>query len=265
MRFAVFDAERRGDVGEIGGHLRLVDVDADADDGVVDAVGLGVHLGEDAAEFAAADEQIVGPADVRKRIQIFSGSIARGEPRDERQQRRVRGRNRRTQQDAAIDARGFFGCPGAARAAAARGLFFGEHNGAVRLAGLAKLHGDRICGVDFEEVHKCGARTACRRGDGSASAERECRARARCDSRCAGGPSPGRRAARSCSIQRHTCWRVTPISFGDLRAADHDRRVFGEQRQQRVDAPVGRAGQACGALRRHGRKQEAYMAEAASG
>ena len=176
------------------GIFGLVDVDADADDGVVDAVGLGVHLGEDAAEFPAADEQIVGPANVGQRVEIFGGGIARGEPRDQREQRRVRGRNRRAQQDAAIDARGFFGCPRAAGAAAAGRLLFGEHDGAVRLARFAEVHGDGVRRIDFEEVVDAARERRAVEAMAQQLRRPECRARARCDSRCADGPSRARRA-----------------------------------------------------------------------
>src|ERR1700752_4988558 len=64
MGLARFDAKRSGDVSEFGGHFCLVHIDADADDGVMDAVGLGVHFGEDAGKFSAAEKQVVGPADV---------------------------------------------------------------------------------------------------------------------------------------------------------------------------------------------------------
>src|ERR1700752_2093186 len=64
MRLARFDAKRGGDVGEVGWHFCLVPVEAAADDGVVDAVRLGVHFGEDAREFSTAEKKIVGPSDV---------------------------------------------------------------------------------------------------------------------------------------------------------------------------------------------------------
>jgi hypothetical protein len=59
---AGFDAQRGREGGELGGEALLVDVDANADDEVADARGLGVEFGEDAAEFAAAEEQVVGLA-----------------------------------------------------------------------------------------------------------------------------------------------------------------------------------------------------------
>src|ERR1700720_4497168 len=46
---------------------------------------------------------------------------------------------------------GFFGKPFASGAAPSGGLFFGENDGAVGLAGFAELHGHRVGRIDFEE------------------------------------------------------------------------------------------------------------------
>ena len=85
MRFAGFDAQRRGDVGNFRGHFGLVDVHTDSDDCVMHAVGLGAHLCEDAGEFSSAHEKIVGPANVGCGVQVFGGGISRCEARDQRQ------------------------------------------------------------------------------------------------------------------------------------------------------------------------------------
>src|SRR5580700_4979078 len=61
---AGFDEERSGGGAEFFRKLRLVDVDADADDGVADACDFGIEFGEDAAEFFAAEEEVVGPAEI---------------------------------------------------------------------------------------------------------------------------------------------------------------------------------------------------------
>src|ERR1700751_4785202 len=51
-----------------------------------------------------------------------------------------------------MDACGFFGKPFAPGAATSGGLFFGENDSAVRLAGFAELHCHSVGRVDFEEV-----------------------------------------------------------------------------------------------------------------
>ena len=137
----------------------------------MDAVGFGVHFGEDAGKFSAAEEEIVGPADVEivdnilfwiRAGDFFGARVASGEAGDESEKRRVGGRDSRTEEHRAMDARGFFGKPFASGAAASGGLFFGENDGAVRLAGFAELHGDVVGGVDFEEMVDA-AREGCAR------------------------------------------------------------------------------------------------------
>lgn len=51
-----------------------------------------------------------------------------------------------------MDSRGFLGKPFAPGAATSGGLFFGENDSAVRLAGFAKLHCHIVGRVDFKEV-----------------------------------------------------------------------------------------------------------------
>ena len=116
------------------------------------AVGLGVHLGEDAGEFLAVREEIVGPADVGERVELFGGGVARGKAGDQSEQGGVGRGDLRAQQDGAMNAGGFFGEPFASSATASGGLFFGENDGAVGLALFAELHGDGIGGIHFEEM-----------------------------------------------------------------------------------------------------------------
>ena len=122
--------------------------------------------------FRPPKSEIVGPADVEivdnilfwiRAADFFGARVASGEAGDESEKRRVGGRNSRTEEHGAMDARGFFGEPFASGAAAAGGLFFGENDGAVRLAGFAELHGDVVGGVDFEEMVDARARRLCPR------------------------------------------------------------------------------------------------------
>jgi len=114
---AGLDAKRSADVGEFGGHFGLVHIDADADDGVMDAVGFGVHFGENAGKFPATEEEVVGPADVEVvgRILLWVGGtdflgagVASGEAGDEGEKRGIGGRDLRAQEHSAMYARGFF-------------------------------------------------------------------------------------------------------------------------------------------------------------
>ena len=250
MRLARFDAKRRGDVGELGGHVALVHVDADADDGVMDAIGLGVHFGEDAAEFSAAEEKIVGPADVEvvdcilfwiRATDFFGARVAGGEAGDEGEKRRVGGRNLRTQQHGAMNARGFFRMPFASSAAASGGLFLGENDGAVRLARFAELHGDGIGGVDFEEMVDA-ARERCA---GKLVAEKLRRQNVghALDVIAGGGVSLDANAEGAQLFDPAPDLLAGDANLpGDFCAADNDGRIFGEERQQGVDTAVGGAG-----------------------
>lgn len=84
MGLARLDSKGSGDIGELPRHFRLIYVDANADHGVMDAVGLGVHFGEDAGKFSPAEKQIVGPADIQiPVVQFFRARIASGEASDQ--------------------------------------------------------------------------------------------------------------------------------------------------------------------------------------
>jgi hypothetical protein len=64
-----------------------MDVDADADDSVGDLVRFGARFDEDAAGFARADEQIVGPAEVDGQAGHFLDRLSGGEAGNQWQHR----------------------------------------------------------------------------------------------------------------------------------------------------------------------------------
>ena len=248
--------------GEIGGHFRLVHVDADADDGVVDAIGLGVHLGEDAAEFLAADEQVVGPANVGERGRVSSARRRARRGRDQREQRRVRRGNRRPQQNRARRCPRIFSeihvRPARPRPAVCSSARTTAPCGSpARPRCMATVLVESVLKKWIDAAREGRAVEAVAAG----AAGRECRACARCDSRCAGGPSRARRARAAFRSSARRLARDADF-LGDFRAADDDRGVFREQRQQRVDAPVGGAGQV--AIRALAWAEHEDTAEAAS-
>ena len=51
---------------EFAGHGGVVDIDPDPENHKVQAVELGAHLGEDAAELFAVHQEIVGPTNVHR-------------------------------------------------------------------------------------------------------------------------------------------------------------------------------------------------------
>jgi len=250
MRLARFNAKRRGDVGELGGHLGLVHIDADADDGVMDAVGLGVHFGEDAGKFSAAEKQVVGPSDVEvmdsvlfwiRATDFFGARVASSEAGDESEKRRVGGRDLRAQEHGAMYAGGFFGKPFASGAAAPGRLFFGENDGAVGFAGFAELHGHGVGGVDFEEMVDA-AREGCARELVAEKLRREDVGNA-LDVVAGGGVSFDADAESAQLFDPAPDLLAGDANLlGDFCAADDDGGIFGEEGEQGVDAAVGGAG-----------------------
>ena len=130
------DAQRGGDGGQIGWKRGLVEIDADAGDGLVAG-----DLYQDARDFAAVEHQIVGPADIaadaRDLLDGFDGGQAQGEG-----QHGIGLQDHRTVQAGAGG-----GMPPVAVAALAGGLLVGKHHIAdVEIGG--RPHG----GVDGSEV-----------------------------------------------------------------------------------------------------------------
>ncbi len=141
MRLARLDSERGGGIGEMVRHLRLIHVHANSDDGIMNAIGLGAHLGEYAAEFTSADEEIIRPANIGPHIEIFRRCVICCEASDKREKRGVRGRNERPQQNAAIDAGRFLRGPLSAGAASTGSLLLGNNNCPMGFTGFAEAHG----------------------------------------------------------------------------------------------------------------------------
>ena len=212
MDFAGLDAQRGGDVREFRRHFRLVHIHADSDDGVMNAVGLRVHFRQDAAEFLPRTSKSLG-----QRISGVASSSSAAASRAASPATSVRsgacaggigGRNRIVQ----LDSRGLFRNPLAPGAAAAGGLFLCEHDGAVRLACFAEVHGDGVRRIDFEKVIdaprerravQAVAQELRRQNVGHAL---DVIARVRM-------AFHAHAELRSFSIQRQTCCRVTPISL----------------------------------------------------
>ena len=61
---AGFEVQRRCWSREITREFSVVNIDADADDGISDIPGFGFRFDEDSTDFAGTDEQVVGPAEV---------------------------------------------------------------------------------------------------------------------------------------------------------------------------------------------------------
>ena len=67
MRRLGLQIERRCGRGEVGREFALMHIDADADHCVGQPFGVGSCLNQNAAGFARADQEIVGPAQVDMR------------------------------------------------------------------------------------------------------------------------------------------------------------------------------------------------------
>ncbi len=168
--------------------LRVVYVHADAHDHEVHAIGLRVHLGEDAAELLPGHQQIVGPAQIWSKVGFLEHGIAHGQTGEHRDQRREQRRNRRPQQDGYVDAAGFFRMPRAPGAPSSGGLLLGQHDGAVRLSCASQIEGDGVGRAGLEEMMDALAETRNRAAGGAAGWATARRARVRSDSPCGDVP-----------------------------------------------------------------------------
>ena len=115
--------------------LHLVDVDAHAHHQMAHPRCLGIHLGENAAKFLAAEQQIVRPFQVRQKLRGNLGHRrAHRQSRRQRKNQRIRGRHLRTQDHRTIDPLRPRRMPGMRAASAPSQLFFGEKYAAFRRA-----------------------------------------------------------------------------------------------------------------------------------
>src|SRR5208337_2387344 len=85
---------------------------------------------------------------------------ARGQPRQHGEQGRQHRRKLGPEQQRGVDPRAALGMPTAPRAASPGGLFFRQHHGAFRFAGVAQFHGHTIGRIRLEEVIKVLAEQA---------------------------------------------------------------------------------------------------------
>ena len=147
----------------------------------------------------------------------------------------------RAQEHGAMYAGGFFGKPFASGAATSSGLFFGENDGAVRLAGFTELHGDGVGGVDFEEMID-----AARERRSRELVAEELRREDVGDSLdviAGGGVSFDADAESTQLFDPAPDLLAGDANLpGDFCAADDDGGIFGEEGEQGVDAAVGGAG-----------------------
>src|SRR5580704_4593440 len=111
LRPARFDAQGCGDRAEFGRELLLIHVDADAHDDEANLVRFGMHLREDAAEFFAADQNVVRPFQIGFDIVLGPNRRERRQTRHHRQQRSLHGRDIRAEQDRDVDPGRSLGMP----------------------------------------------------------------------------------------------------------------------------------------------------------
>ena len=120
-------------------------------------------------------------------------------------------------------------------------MFFGENDGAVRLAGFAELHGDVVGRVDFEEMVDA-AREGCARESVAEKLRRENVGNA-LDVIAGGGVSFDADAESAQLFDPAPDLLAGDANFlGDFCAADDDGGIFGEEGEQGVDTAVGGAG-----------------------
>ena len=245
MNFSGFDAQGRGDFLQSVRNLFVVDVDSDSHRYKMNLILLGIHFGEDAAEFFPAEHRVVGPSQVGYETGLFDNCIADGEAGDQGDHRRLLRRDPRAQKQRHVNAVGFFGVPGVPGAAAACGLFFGDDQGAVWLSLFPQKHRNGVRGIGLKEMMDLFSERALRQSltqdfwnenighflDLIASA----------------GVAFHADAQRAKFFDPAEDSRACDADFaGDFRAADDDHGVVGEKGEERVDAAIGGPGKICG-------------------
>ncbi len=132
-------AQGDGLFGELGREVGVIDVDADAGDGV--AVD---QLHQDAGDLAVVEHEVVGPAQVALNAGGLRDGVDGGDAEREGEHR-CGGQDER-----AVDSVAGFGVPGVAVAAVSGELAVGEDDGAG-LAGGGDPHGG-IDGIEVEDL-----------------------------------------------------------------------------------------------------------------
>ena len=132
-------AQGGGFAREIGGKVGVIDVDADAGDGL--AVD---ELHQNAGDLAVVEHEVVGPAQVA----LDAGGLRDGLHGGDAEREREDGDG--GQDDRAVDSVAGFGVPGVAVAALAGELAIGEHDGAGLACG-GDAHGG-IEGIEVEDL-----------------------------------------------------------------------------------------------------------------
>ena len=127
-------------------------VDADADDGVANPRDFGIELGEDAGQFASGQQQVVGPADIRRERGDLAYGGLDGEAGGERKPEDVCRRDCGPDKNADIEAGAGGGVPFMRAASASDGLLIGEIDGVALLALFGFAHRERVGGIDDGKV-----------------------------------------------------------------------------------------------------------------
>ena len=118
-----------------------MDVDADADDHMANARDFRVELGEDAAEFPRAEEEIVGPAQVGLQRSDFADRVLRGESGSEREPENVGRGDGGAEEDADVESRRGRRGPCVGAAAAPLCLLVGEEDACLLYTSYVEFQG----------------------------------------------------------------------------------------------------------------------------
>ena len=133
----------------------MVDVQADADDGVTEAgcrCAFDGRLDENAAALAVVEHEVVGPADVEFQASDIAHGGCDGEAGGEGDPERALQGKRGAGEDADVESVARGGVPDVASAAAAGGLFVGDVDGAGGGSSGGFGEEERVGGVDGGEV-----------------------------------------------------------------------------------------------------------------
>src|SRR6266481_7338221 len=240
MTSAGLDPQRRRNRRQLVGNFHMVYVDADPYGHEMNSVLLRIHFRQYPAEFLPPEKHIIWPAQVGNNPGLLQDSVPDGKTRNHRDQRSMLRRNGRPQKDGHIDAICFFRMPGMPAASAPSRLFLRDDESSVGLTLLPKPHGDGVGRIRFEKMVDALADRALMQT--LAKELRHEHVRHLLDLI----PVPGMpfhanaQAAKFFDPAPHGEARHADFSR-DLRSADHNQGVVGEQRQERVDAAVGRS------------------------
>ncbi len=143
-----------GNLCDLGGKRRLINVHADSDHGKTKLLCIRRNLREDSAHFFTPDQQIVRPAKIAPNSAVTQNRIVNGHACHQREPKRLRSFNSWTQEDRCQDRRARLRLPRMPAPPSTCGLLVGEEHVSFFYTGSACMHRQCIGGSRFGNVVK---------------------------------------------------------------------------------------------------------------